>query len=160
MDGYDVAQICLNGHVVNDCYRWQPQHNSDHCSLCGQKTITKCLKCKADIPGHYRAEGVISWSGSGPAPAFCHKCGSGYPWTESRLSAAREYVRELERLNDNEKGILERSLDDLVSDTPKTQLAAVRFKQYAAKAGHVAMEGLKAILIDVMAETAKKSIWG
>ena len=38
-------------------------------------------------------------------------------------------------------------------------MAALRFKQYATKAGHAAMEGLKTILIDVMAEAAKKVIF-
>jgi hypothetical protein len=64
--------------------------------------------------------------------AICNKCVAGYPWTESRLSAAREYVRELERLDANERGILERSLDDLVRDTPNTSVAALRFKTLTA----------------------------
>jgi hypothetical protein len=33
-------------------------------------------------------------------------------------------------------------------------------KQLSAKAGHAAVAGLRAILIEVMAETAKKAIWG
>jgi hypothetical protein len=159
VEGYDVAQICLNGHVINGSFRWSPQHNCDYCSECGQKTIVECPKCKATIPGQYHSS-AISYLGALRAPAFCHACGSPYPWTESRLSAAKEYVRELEGLDANERGIMERSLDDLVCDTPKTQVAALRFKKYATKAGHTAMEGLKSILIEVMAETAKKAIWG
>jgi hypothetical protein len=65
----------------------------------------------------------------------------------------------LNRLDANERGVLERTLDDLISETPRTQVAALRFKQYATKAGHAAMEGLKTILIDVMAEAAKKVIF-
>ena len=103
--------------------------------------------------------GVLSLVGPAPAPAFCLKCGTGYPWTESRLSAAREYVRELDRLSENEKGILSRSLDDLVRDTPNTPVAALRFKQLVAKAGNVAMEGFKTILVEVIAESAKRQIW-
>jgi hypothetical protein len=157
---YDVAQVCLNGHVVNDSYRSLPQHNRDHCPQCGKKTITECLACHANIPGRYRVRGFGGFEKMNRAEAFCHQCGAPYPWTEARLSAAREYVREIEHLSDNEKGILERSLDDLIRDTPNTQVAALRFKQYGTKAGHAAMEGLKAILIQVMAEAAKKAIFG
>jgi len=75
------------------------------------------------------------------------------------LSAARELVRELDKLNENERGILSRSLDDLVRDTPNTAVTALRFKQLVAKAGRDATEGLKTILIEVLAESAKKLIW-
>jgi hypothetical protein len=160
MDGYDVAQICVNGHVVNEYSRSQPAHNSDHCPQCGAKTITACPKCSAITRGYYHVSGAVSFSGMTHAPGFCHNCGKPYPWTESRLSAAREYVREMEHLSDNEKGILERSLDDLVRDTPNTPVAAMRFKQLVLKAGPAAMEILKTILIEIMAEPAKRAIWG
>ena len=157
--GYDVAQICLNGHVVNNSSISHPAHNADYCPDCGKKTITECPKCTAKIRGDYRVSGLSSF-GESPAPAFCYKCGARYPWTESSLSAAREYMREVGRLDANELGIWERSLNDLVSETPRTQVAALRFKTLTAKAGPVAMEGVKRILIEVMAETAKKAIWG
>jgi hypothetical protein len=158
--GYDTAQICLNGHVINDGYNWCPQHNADHCSQCGQKTIIECPKCHVRIPGNYHVQGIGTSRRLKCAPAFCHGCGNGYPWTESRLSAAREYVRELERLDANDRGILDRTLDDLVRDTPNTPVAALRFKQLVVKAGPVAMEALKTILIEIMAEPAKRAIWG
>jgi hypothetical protein len=56
-------------------------------------------------------------------------------WTESRLSSVRELARETETLSDNEKGILSRSLDDLVRETPNTPVAILRFKQFVAKVG-------------------------
>jgi len=94
-----------------------------------------------------------------PPEPFCHQCGAGYPWTESRLSAARELVREMERLNDNEKGMLSRSLDDLVRETPNTPVAVLRFKQLASKAGDAVSEAFKSILVDVIVESAKRQIW-
>jgi hypothetical protein len=69
-------------------------------------------------------------------------------------------MRELERLDANERGILDRTLDDLVSDTPRTPVAALRFKQLVLQAGPVAMQVLKDILIEIMAEPAKRAIWG
>jgi hypothetical protein len=94
-----------------------------------------------------------------PPEPFCHQCGAGYPWTESRLSAARELFRELDRLNDNEKGVLSRSLDDLVRETPNTPVAILRFKQLLNKAGGVASEALKSILVEAIVKTAKQQIW-
>jgi hypothetical protein len=160
MDGYDVAQICMNGHVVNDSSVSFPQSNANYCQQCGEKTITACPKCSVPIRGDYHASGVAAFTGLTQAPGFCHQCGAPYPWTESRLSAAREYVRELERLTDNEKGILERSLDDLVRDTADTPVAALRFKTLTAKAGPAAIEVLKGILIEVMKDSAKRVIFG
>jgi len=157
--GYDVAQICLNGHVINDRSASQPEHNSPHCDKCGAETITQCPKCKTDIRGYYHVPNVVSLTGPDPAPAFCPKCGTAHPWTESRLIAAREYVRELDRLTDNEKGVLSRSLDDLVRDTPNSPVAALRFKQLVTKAGSAALDGLKTILVQVITESAKRQIW-
>ena len=154
-----MALICVNGHVINDRSASQHEHNTPRCDKCGAETITECAKCKTKIRGYYHVPGVVSLMGPGPAPAFCPHCGTGYPWTESRLSAARELVRELDKLNENERGILSRSLDDLVRDTPNTAVTALRFKQLVAKAGRDATEGLKTILIEVLAESAKKLIW-
>lgn len=90
---------------------------------------------------------------------LCHQCGAGYPWTESRLSSATELAREMETLSDNEKGILSRSLDDLVRETPNTPVAILRFKQLMAKVGKPAADALKSILVDVIVESAKRQIW-
>lgn len=92
-------------------------------------------------------------------PSFCYGCGAPYPWTDARLSSAREYVRELERLSENERGILSRSLDDIVADTPRTTVAALRFKELVAKGGSVASDALKTILFDITVEAAKRIIW-
>ncbi len=159
VQGYDTSQVCLNGHVINDCAASSPDFNSPHCSKCGEQTITACPKCKSAIRGTYHSPSVVAYTIESSAPAFCHHCGAGYPWTESRLSAAGEYLRELDRLSENEKGIVSRSLDDLVRDTPNTAVAALRFKQMLTKVGSVAADGLKSILVDIMVESAKRQIW-
>ena len=94
-----------------------------------------------------------------PAPSFCHGCGTAYPWTQARLMAARELAFELVALEPDEREALAKSLDDLVRDTPRTALAATRFKRLAAKAGSTAASGFKDILVSVVTETAKKIIW-
>src|SRR2546426_7918430 len=106
LSSYDVAQICRNGHVINDLSASQPEHNSPRCAKCGAETITACPKCETKIRGYYHVLNVVCLLGPGPAPAFCPQCDTEYPWTDARLSDAREYVRELGRLSENEKGIL------------------------------------------------------
>jgi len=156
-DHYDVAQICLNGHVVNDSAVGSPEHNKKFCDLCGKPTITSCQNCESPIQGYYYMESVTGYGYD--RPAFCPQCGHAYPWTQAALDAAREFADELDELNGEEKELLKRSLDDIVGDTPRTPLAATKFKKYAAKAGKAAADSLKSILINVASETAKKLLW-
>ena len=66
---------------------------------------------------------------------------------------------ELENLTPDERDLLKKSLDDIVSDTPQTTVSALRFKKLAAKAGSTAASALKDTLVDVASEAAKKVIW-
>lgn len=158
--GYDVAQICLNGHIVNDSVRNYPQHSKYFCDKCGAKTITSCQNCKFDTQGHYRVSGVLSLESSYSVPAFCYNCGNPYPWTELKIQTAHELVQEIENLSDEDKNILTQSIDDIVKDSPKTTLAATRFKKIISRTGKEVAGGLRTILIDIVSEMAKKSIWG
>lgn len=156
-NSFDTAQICLNGHVINRRFESWPDKNAPHCAKCGAKTITQCPDCKTNIRGGYF--GAMPSPREESADPFCSECGAAYPWTESRLSTARELVREFERLSESEKGVLIRSLDDLVRDTPKTPVAILRFKEMVAKAGSVGADALKTILVQIVVESAKHQIW-
>lgn len=155
---YDTAQICLNGHPINTMAASYPESNMKFCDRCGASTITACPDCKAPIKGYYHVRGVIGAGSDYLPPSFCPNCGIPYPWTNAKLKAAKEFAHELDNLNEDEKTILEKSLEDLARDTPNTQVAAVRFKKLVAKAGKGAAEGFKSILVDVLSETAKKLI--
>jgi hypothetical protein len=155
---YDVAQICLNGHVTNSSSGRSPEFNQKFCRSCGASTITKCPDCTADIRGYCHVPGVIGFQ-EVTAPPFCVDCGAAYPWTKGRLDAARELAMEQDLLTSDEREILAKSLDDLVRDTPRTGLATMRFKKLAAKAGSAAASGLKDILVSVVTDAAKKQIW-
>ena len=157
MDGYDAAQICLNGHCVNSSSIDYPGHNEDFCRKCGQPTITGCRKCSAPIKGYLR--GSLSLA-KHVVPSFCHKCGSPYPWTEGRLNVAVEMAKELDGRDEDERNLLASSLDDLVREGPKTDFAATRFKnKLIAKAGSVVAKSFKKVLVDIASETAKKVLW-
>ena len=154
---YDVAQICLNGHVINSTTQQLPQFNKKFCDRCGQATITQCRQCGNSIQGEYHGGGIVI--GKWPAPAFCIHCGASHPWTESRLNAARDLALDSEYLNDADKETLSKSLDDLVTDTPSTPAAANRFKKLMVKVGKEGAGAFRDILVDIASETAKKIIW-
>jgi hypothetical protein len=156
-EGYDVAQICLNGHVINSTTQRFPQFNKKFCPRCGQATISQCQQCSNSIQGEYHGGALViaSW----PAPAFCINCGASHPWTQSRLAAARELALDSEHLNDADKETLSKSLDDLVKDTPFTPVTANRFKKLMVKVGKEGAAAFRDILVDIVSDTAKKIIW-
>jgi len=92
-------------------------------------------------------------------PAHCHSCGKPYPWTAARIEAAKELSDELDALTPEEKQQLRNSIDDLVVDTPRTTMAATRFKKLASKAGKGAVEAFKSVLVGVLSEAAKKILF-
>jgi hypothetical protein len=156
---YDVAQVCLNGHMVNDTWQSSPNYSKDFCPKCGARTIIECPACHKRIQGFYHVPGVIT-TRSASVRAYCHACGKAYPWTSARIDAAKALAEELEGLSDTEKILLQSTIDDLVTDTPKTTVAVVRFKKLAAKTGKHAVEGFKDILVSVISESVRKQIWG
>jgi len=156
---YDVAQICLNGHIINDSTKEFPQHNKKFCDKCGAATITNCKNCNSEILGRYHVNGVIGLRKEYPVPAFCPNCGKPYPWTELKIQAAHDIAKELENISDNEKKILVQSIDDIIKDTPKTALAVTRFKRILSKTSKPVVNAFKDILVDIVSETAKKLLW-
>ena len=157
-DYHDVAQICLNGHVINSSSQTYPQFNKKFCDKCGAETINACPSCQKPIRGKYHSRGVISVGGL-PTPPFCAECGKAFPWTEARLSAAREIADELE-VSDDDKEKLKGSLDDLVRESPKTEVAKLKFKNVMRKAGSASLDIMKDTLSDVLSEVVKKSLFG
>jgi hypothetical protein len=157
---YDTAQICINGHVINSRSVSEPDYNRKFCEKCGASTINSCLNCHETIKGfHHERHTLMIPNDMLAKPSFCPDCGSPYPWTEAKLKAAKELSDEFENLSPEERETLKKSLDDIVRDTPQTPVAATRFKKIAAKAGKVAADGLRDIIIDIASEAAKKVIW-
>ncbi len=136
-----------------------PQSNQDFCDKCGEQTITACESCNTNIRGYYHVPGVFGFSGFN-TPSYCNNCGAAYPWTQRSLEAAGELADELESLTEEEKEALKSSLPDLVKDGPKTVVAESRFRKLMKKAGADAYDGMRSILVDVVSEAVKKSIFG
>jgi len=157
---YDIAQVCLNGHVMNEMVKSSPQHNQKFCDKCGSVTITECPHCNTPIRGYYHADGVISLGFKYSPPRFCYNCGKPFPWTEKALKAAKELADEIENLTKEEKEILKQSLDDLVKESPNVQVAALKFKKIMKKVGKTSTQAFKEILISILSESVKKLLWG
>ncbi len=157
---YDTAQICLNGHLVNNNFHLYPAHNQRHCKTCGEATITQCASCGAEIRGSYEVPGVAQMGAPGPPPNFCHQCGHAYPWTERRIEAAKYLAEEFDQLDEAEIRKLKGTLDDLVRETPNSELAGTRFKKLMAKAGKESLTAMKGILTDIVSDTVRKSLFG
>ncbi len=82
-----------------------------------------------------------------------------YPWTESALKAAQDFADELENLTPEEREVLKQSINDLVTNTPNVEAAGWRFKNLVAKSGVFAADTFHKILVNIISETVKRSIW-
>ena len=159
MGEYRKAEICLNGHPTTGDFEYSGEFASPHCSKCGAETIRKCPTCKSFIRGRYKTEGIAFIGGNYQAPAYCPSCGDAYLWTQTALNSARELVEELDELDLEEKGKLNGSIEELVQDSPKAQVAAVRFKKLMKKVGGGATDAMGGILGNVVSEAIKKLIF-
>lgn len=154
---HDVQQVCLNGHVTNNCSS-DASRNQNFCEICGAKTITKCQHCKGPIRGGHKYS---------PGPthprrdAYCLHCGRRFPWTESQLAAVRAIAEESEDLDAEDTERLDAILPDLIAktETPQTQLAIVKFKKLVKKGGSAFAEALRKTLVDVFSESVKKILF-
>lgn len=166
MTNYDIARICPNGHLIGfelvDLGRPRLREFGDnYCEKCGCKTITECPSCHTAIRGRPR----ISWMAadaltSYDVPAFCRACGKPYPWMEKKIAVTKERIEQLDELAEAEKAALTADLPDLIRDTARTEVAAMRFKKLAAKVGGGMASALRDIVVDVLSEAAKKIILG
>lgn len=63
------------------------------------------------------------------------------------------------QLDDADSKKLKESINEIVRDTPQTQIGASRFKNVIAKVGSTTGNAIRNILVDIVSETAKKIIW-
>lgn len=156
---YRTAMVCENGHLITDNVEGSPERKAAFCTDCGAKTLTTCPNCGEGIRGYYKVPHVTDLTGwVAPVPPFCHACGRPYPWTQAKLDSLQELVEETEGLSKEDKDKLSRSLSDLIVDTPKTEVAAMRVKKWLANAGREIGSAARGILVDVATEAAKKHL--
>lgn len=156
MGEYHTAEVCLDGHYTTSSVEEHPERRSQYCPKCGSKTITQCPNCSANIRGIYVVPNVVDLVTKYRPPNYCHSCGKPLPWTERKISAAQELVDEIEELSKDDKGILKQSIFELSQDSPRTELASIRYKKLLSKCRDYARQLLNSTVTSILTESAKK----
>ena len=152
---YENATICLNGHVSSALV----SSSTKYCKFCGENTISRCQSCEAPIQGKFKTSRVNAGRKYN-RPAYCHNCGSPYPWTSKIIENAIELLALDEELPQDHKELIKLALPDLLVEKPSTPVAVAKYRKFIPKAATYVQDGLKNILIDVVSTSVKKSIWG
>lgn len=155
---YETAQVCMNGHVINARAISDSERNTQFCAECGARSIMACEHCETPIRGDYIVPGVLVISPGLPPPKRCYACGEPFPWTEAAVRATHELIDE-ERISSEEKDKLKQDLPDLLAETPRTQVAVVRWKRFLTQAGSGSRDLFKEVLAGVIVELAKKGLF-
>jgi hypothetical protein len=92
-------------------------------------------------------------------PGYCHSCGNPFPWTVAGIEAAKILISEMDELSEPDKETLKSSLGDLVSDTPKSAVAAERYKKIVKKLAAESGAALKQVAVGLIVETWKKIVY-
>jgi hypothetical protein len=148
MFNLNQSLICKNGHYLK-CY------DGKFCPNCGAETIDSCPNCSEKIPFLDQSAIIQDYK----IPSYCFKCGSPYPWTTTLLDTARTIVHEDELLQDEQITEWCDCFPDIICQTPKTQLALIRYKKMVDKAASTTVNALKDLLVDVVSETIKKQLF-
>ena len=153
---YRNATICLNGHVISS----SKANEEAFCSQCGTETYSVCPHCQTPIRGSYYVEGVVFLGKSDyTKPYYCHNCGAPYPWTQKILDNAVELLSLDDELDSSSKELIKNAIPNLIVDTPTTPIAIAKYRKGIANAGQIVKESLRQLLIDVISETAKKTLF-
>lgn len=164
-EGWDVALICRNGHLINDRFRENPAANANRCSTCGAEPIASCPGCRESIRGfHYQQRDQLSQdqlpgTPLGAVPQYCDACGRPFPWTERAMSAARALIRELAALDSYERDLLRRSIDHIIRETPQTPLAILRIRTALSRLEGETAAALRELLLSVANDAVKQRLF-
>ena len=157
MGHYKTAAICKNGHIVTSDISNGLQ--STFCKQCGMEVISQCQNntCNAAIQGKYEVPGVINLC-KRTSPSYCHACGKPYPWTEKKIQAAKMLVEDMDELSQEDKKKLSENIDNIITDTPLTEVSANRIKKGLMKVSKETAKAFRDILVSIASEVAKKSL--
>jgi hypothetical protein len=157
-EGYDAAQICMNGHLIASTAGSSPQFRQPFCDKCGEATLMNCPACDAAIRGHYHSPGFIGGFNY-DRPAFCYNCGKPYPWTERAISAAAQLAADDESLSEEEAAAFEKDLGEIARETPQAKASAGRIRKLLGKMASGTATAIREIIVDVASEAVKKTLW-
>ncbi len=157
---HETAQVCKNGHVITTLLEMAPSQGEKFCSRCGEETICACQKCGSKIRGEYIVPGVLSMGSHYRLPSYCYSCGKPYLWTEEKIKAIQDFSAEVIELTSDDVKVINDNVTDLVVDSPKAQVSAIRIKKVLSKVGGAFINKLQDMIVDIASETAVKLIKG
>ena len=152
--GYDIMQVCLNGHQITTMAVSNPEFRREFCKDCGAKVIAGCANCSKPMRGYNHGSMVVR---SPPVPKYCEDCGTAFPWQEAAIENLTEILRD-DGLDDQQMAAFEAALPDVIRDTPKTESASLRIGKILSKLGKPAYDVSIKVLSDLASETAKKAM--
>ncbi|MBF0285378.1 MAG: DUF2321 domain-containing protein [Magnetococcales bacterium] len=160
MGTYRIAEVCQNGHVSTSSADLYPDLREKFCSKCGENTMMQCPSCRKPIRGYYDSDFVTVICDYHP-PAYCHQCGTPFPWTSRKITNAVALVEYSDvQLTPDEIQQFRSDVTDLTKDSPNNPISSLRIKKVLAKVGPLIASGVKDILTSVMTEAAKKLLLG
>jgi len=149
------ARVCKNGHTLVSFDRIS---GKEYCEQCGAEMLDKCPSCNSLIREWHYPPGVVAGIPKYNRASYCKECGKPYPWTLSAIEAAAMLIEEDGDLDAELQGRVVDTLPDIITETPKTQVAVARFKKALATAGKFTAEGLRQFAIDFGCELAKSQL--
>jgi hypothetical protein len=152
---HEPAQICLNGHLLNDRSLSRPGPPVSFCTACGADIIERCPGCGGPING--RRQPLKMYAAPYVIPAYCHSCSKQYPWTKRHLEAAEQLV-DASKLSAAEKKVLKDLMPDLIYETPRSRTAVARITDFLERASPPLVSSMREILMSVATDAIKKTI--
>src|SRR5699024_5448130 len=140
-------------------YELTPSKQAKHCQTCGKETVTQCLHCNAAIRGKYNRPNVVTVGYRYSVPSFCHDCGHPYPCTQTLLDNVVEIVGFDEDIGDADKDIITSTILDIIIETSTRPVSRAKYKKHVNRTKYFVKEGLRNLLIDLVSECVKKSLW-
>ena len=151
MNYYHKASICLKGHIISNVEKIE----NEYCERCGSEIINHCPNCQKEIRGKNYEADDYPMKYPYQLPKYCYKCGHPYPWTLARIKSIESCILEDEHITSYEKTELTALIPDIITETPNTNNASIKFKKIISKIGGVTKEMLTKIIIEVACEAAK-----
>jgi hypothetical protein len=148
--------VCRNGHKIGIVIVVH-EPRADFCPKCGEECIANCPSCGEWIRSLPIPVMVSEWARKSDRTDwtlgdFCTACGKPYPWREARVAAANERLDLLEELYPEERDLLKQSLPDLLTETPRTEVAVLRWKKALGRVTKPGKDVLYKVFVDVAAK--------
>lgn len=152
-EGYDVMQVCRNGHRITAAAETLPHQRKPFCPDCGAQTIDACPECNFPIQGYLK--GILIVRPPGVANN-CSHCGTAYPWRQEAIANAIEVVQM--EMDAADAAFVPELVNMVIIEAPRTEVAALKLKKLLGKLGRPAYDVSINVLSDLISETAKKAL--